>query len=179
MNDKRRNALRRLILSAMFVALGIALPSFTAGIRVIGNMLCPMHLPVMLCGYVCGPIWGAVVGIVTPIFRSLIFTKPVLFPNAVAMAAELATYAICCGVLHKLLPKRVTYYYLSLVVSMLVGRVVWGAVSVPLYMIAGGKRFTFSLFLTNGFLTAFPGMILQLALVPMIVHLFSRIKRRE
>ncbi len=36
----------------MFVAIGIVLPFFTGQIQLIGNMLLPMHIPVMLCGLI-------------------------------------------------------------------------------------------------------------------------------
>ena len=42
-------SLKKMLLSAMFLALGLVLPFFTGQIQQIGNMLLPMHLPVFLC----------------------------------------------------------------------------------------------------------------------------------
>lgn len=166
MNSKL--SVRRLTLSAMLLAVGLLLPFLTGQIQHIGNMLCPMHLPVLICGMVCGPVWGLAVGAVTPLLRSVLFGMPVLMPMAAAMAFELAAYGFVSGYLRRRLPKTLPMLFLSLIAAMLLGRVVWGLVSVPLYGVAG-KGFTFSLFIANGFVNAIPGMILQLIAVPAIV----------
>ena len=50
--------LRNLTYSAMSLALCLVLPFFTGQIPQIGAMLCPMHLPVLLAGFLCGPAWA-------------------------------------------------------------------------------------------------------------------------
>ena len=52
----------KLVLSALFLALGIVLPFLTGQLRQMGNMLLPMHLPVLVCGFVCGWPYGMAVG---------------------------------------------------------------------------------------------------------------------
>ena len=51
-----------LVLAAMFLALALVLPFLTGPIPQIGGMLLPMHLPVLLCGFLCrrGPAWCSV-----------------------------------------------------------------------------------------------------------------------
>ena len=52
-----RQPLRRLVYSALFLAIGIVLPIFTDNIPNIGASLLPMHIPVLLCGLIfllCG-----------------------------------------------------------------------------------------------------------------------------
>lgn len=78
----------KLVLSAGFLALGLILPFFTAQIREIGNMLLPMHIPVLICGFVCGWQYGLAVGFITPLLRSMVFGMPPMFPTATAMAFE-------------------------------------------------------------------------------------------
>lgn len=41
----------RLVLAAMFLALALVLPFITGQLPQIGNALCPMHFPVLLCGF--------------------------------------------------------------------------------------------------------------------------------
>ncbi|MBQ9997837.1 MAG: ECF transporter S component, partial [Clostridia bacterium] len=53
---------KRLILSAVFLSLGIVLPFLTGQIKEIGDTLLPMHIPVMLCGLICGWKYGLAVG---------------------------------------------------------------------------------------------------------------------
>ena len=87
----RRN-LRRLTVASCFLALALVLPLLTGQIPRIGNMLCPMHLPVMLCGYLCGPVWGTCVGLIAPLLRFVLFGAPEIMPRGLAMSAELAAY---------------------------------------------------------------------------------------
>ena len=99
MSKVKNKNLLNLVLSAMFLALAIVLPFLTGQIKTIGNMLLPMHIPVMLCGLVCGWQYGLIIGAVAPIMRSAIFGMPVMFPSAIGMAFELATYGFVIGYL--------------------------------------------------------------------------------
>ena len=63
-----RLRIKRLVLSALMLALAYVLPFFTGNIPQIGSMLLPMHLPVLLCGFLCGGPWGALVGLVATVF---------------------------------------------------------------------------------------------------------------
>jgi len=171
LNEK--SSARRLTLAAMLLAVGLLLPFLTGQIQQIGNMLCPMHLPVFICGMVCGPLWGLAVGAVLPLLRSILFGMPVLMPAAAAMAFELAAYGLISGFLRKHLPKTLPMLFASLIAAMLLGRIVWGVVSVPIYGFAS-KSFSWQIFLANGFVNAIPGMILQLIAVPAIVRVLER-----
>ena len=95
----KKNELKNLVLAAMFLALGLVLPFLTGQIQQIGNMLLPMHFPVILCGLICGWKYGLGVGFIVPLLRSAIFGMPVMYPNALAMAFELATYGFFAGFL--------------------------------------------------------------------------------
>ena len=83
-------SVKNLVLGALFLALALVLPFFTGHIPQIGAMLCPMHLPILLAGFVCGGPVGAVVGFIAPLLRSALSGMPTMFPAAVAMAFELA-----------------------------------------------------------------------------------------
>lgn len=159
----------------MFIAIGLLLPFITGQVPEIGNMLLPMHIPVMLAGLVCGWHYGGVVGFITPLLRSVIFGKPLLFPSAVAMAFELAAYGLVIGLVFVLLKKKgILSLYISLVASMLAGRAVWGIVMWAL--LVGGDGFTLAAFVSGAFTTAIPGIILQLVLIPAIMLVLKRAK---
>ncbi len=175
---KKQSNLRNLCLSAMFLAIAFVLPFFTGQIPQIGNMLCPMHFPVMLTGFICGAPWGAVVGFIAPLLRSLIVGSPELFPRAVIMAFELCTYGLLCGILYKVFPKKKGYIYLSLISSMLGGRLVWGALRF-FFMGLGKSEFSLALFWSGGFVEAIPAIIIQLLLIPVIVMLVQKTKANE
>jgi len=162
------NRLKLLTYSAALLAAALLLPLLTGGDMQLGNMLCLMHIPVLLCGYICGPVWGGAVGLSAPLLRGLIFGRPPFIPTGLCMAAELMTYGLLAGLFYKLLPKKLPYLYISLIGAMIFGRVVWGAAQ---YMVLAtqGKAFTLSVFWVNGFVTALPGIALQIAVIPLII----------
>ncbi len=175
------DALRRLTLSAMFLSIGLILPFFTGQIQYIGQMLLPMHIPVMLCGLVCGWQYGGLVGLVLPPLRSLLFGMPILYPNACSMAAELAMYGLCIGLIYGLFKKQnILTVYIALIPSMLVGRVVWGAAQILLLGL-NQTPFGKEAFLLGAFGNAIPGIVLQLILIPAIMamlHLTGSVRFR-
>ena len=166
-------SVRRLTITAMLMAAGMLLPFLTGQIQHIGNMLCPMHLPVFICGMICGPWWGLMLGALLPIVRSMVFGMPVLMPAALAMAFELATYGFISGLLRRQLPKTLPMLFVSLIAAMLIGRLIWGVVCIPVDGFVS-KSFTWQIFVANGFMNAIPGMILQLIAVPAVVTALER-----
>ncbi len=170
---KKQNQLINLALAAMFLAFAFVMPFLTGQIQQIGNMLCPMHIPVILCGFLCGGPWGLAVGFIAPFLRSLILGMPPMYPVAFAMAFELATYGLVSGILYRAFPKRKGYIYLSLVISMIIGRLVWGAVQ---FLCAGldASAFGLAAFWAGAVANAIPGMILQLVIIPVVVMLLEK-----
>ena len=164
----KKQSTRKLVFAALFLALGLVLPFLTAQIPQIGSMLLPMHLPVLLCGFVCGWPYGLLVGAVTPLLRSMLFSMPPLYPTAVAMAFELAAYGLLAGLFYKLLPKKPVYVYVSLILAMLGGRVVWGLVQMILMGLVA-QPFTWQIFMAGAFGNALPGILVQLVLIPVSV----------
>ncbi len=166
---KKRLDVKKLVLAALFLALGLVMPFLTAQIPQIGSALLPMHLPVLICGFVCGAPYGLLVGAVTPLLRSVMFGMPPIMV-AVAMAFELAAYGAATGLLHKVLYKKfkTAGIYISLLGAMIIGRIVWGIASFVIYAIMGNP-FTWQIFAAGAFLNAIPGIILQIVLVPIIV----------
>jgi len=162
-----------LILAGLFLALSLALPFLTGQIPQLGNKLLPMHIPVLLCGFLCGPRLGLLVGFTAPLLRSFLFSMPVMFPMAVSMSLELAVYGFAAGLLYQFLPHKSISVYISLIISMLCGRLVWGAVSYILFGIAG-TAFTWQIFTAGAFLNAVPGIIIQIILIPVIVLAIER-----
>ncbi len=160
---------KKLVLSAMFLSLGLLLPFLTAQIPEIGKALLPMHIPVILCGFICGWQYGLTVGFITPLLRSAVFSMPVFFPMAVGMAFELAAYGLLCGVLYRLLPRKKLCVYPALLLSMIGGRLVYGAFMFLLAGFSDRVAYSLSLFLSGTVLKAIPGIILQIVLIPVIL----------
>ncbi len=158
----------KLTLSALFLALSFGLPFLTGQIPQIGNMLLPMHFPVLICALLLGWRYGAALGFISPILRSLIFGMPPIFPVATAMAFEMAAYGLVAALIYFSGKRSVVRLYVSLVSAMVVGRIVWGLVQF-LLLAGSGSSFTFAMFLSGAVLTAIPGIIAQLIIVPLVV----------
>lgn len=173
---KKNGTVKNLTLTAMFLAIGMILPMLTGQIQQIGNMLLPMHIPVFLCALVCGWRYGLPMALVLPVFRSLIFGMPPLYPTAVSMAFELATYAFTAGFLYERSRWQCTRaLYRCMLISMIAGRVVWGIVQAALLGL-GRNRFTFQAFIGGALLNAIPGIALQLVLIPAVMVALDRTK---
>ena len=172
--EQLRRFIKNLVLSAMILSLGHVLPFVTGQIPEIGSMLLPMHIPVLLCGLICGWQHGTIVGFVLPLLRYLLFGMPPIFPTGLAMSFELAAYGFLAGFLYQHSRWHcVISLYRCLIAAMVGGRVVWGLVTTVLFGLSG-KVFTFGLFLTNAFLTAVPGIILQLIFIPAMMVALDR-----
>ena len=160
--------IRRTTYAALYLALAMVLPFVTGQIPEIGSMLCPMHIPALLCGFMCGWLWGFAIGCIAPLLRAVTFGMPALFPTAVAMAFELAIYGGMAGFLYQVLPGKKWRIYVALVISMISGRIVWGIVRFVLAGLTGGS-FPFSAFLSGALFTAVPGIVAQLVLIPLLL----------
>ncbi|MBD5135925.1 MAG: ECF transporter S component [Lachnospiraceae bacterium] len=174
MNKKRNSPVLNLTLAAMFMAIGLVLPFLTGQIQQIGNMLLPMHIPVLLCGLICGWKYGFAVGFILPFLRYMLFGMPILFPTGISMAFELATYGLVIGLLYYHSRWQcVVALYRSMILTMLAGRAVWGIVQILLLGISG-NGFTWQMFMAGAFINAIPGIILQLILIPAIMVALNR-----
>ena len=175
MEKKKNNSnVTKLAQSGALLALGLLLPVVTGQVPRIGNLLLPMHIPVLLCGFICGPEYGLLVGLICPLLRSAMFGMPPMFPTAVAMAAELATYGLVSGFLYS----RSRWQCIAavekcLIAAMIAGRVVWGLM-MSLLMSLTGKSFTIQAFLAGAFLNASPGIVIQLIFIPVCMLALHR-----
>ena len=170
--------IRKMTYSALFLALALVLPFLTGQIPQIGAMLSPMHIPVLLCGFMCGWPWGMAVGLIAPVLRSVLFGMPAMFPGAVSMTFELAAYGAMTGWLYHVLPRKKWLIYPILLIAMIVGRLVWGLAR---YVLAGlsGIGFTLEMFLAGAVTNAIPGIILHLVLIPALVLAMEKFQLGE
>ena len=165
MNEKTK----KITLSALFIALGLVLPLLTGQLKQLGNAFLPMHLPVLLCGFVVGPVHGLIVGLILPILRHFTFGMPPLYPTGISMAFELATYGFVVGYVYKVSRwKCIIALYESLIIAMVAGRIIWGIVQMILLGI-NGQAFTYEMFMAGAFLNAIPGIVFQLIFIPSLM----------
>ena len=158
---------KRLILAGLCVALGIVLPVAFHSVANAGSIFLPMHIPVLLCGLICGWPYGLACGVLAPLLSSLITGMP---PMAYlpGMLCELAVYGFVSGLLMRYVKtgKLLADLSISLVSAMLLGRLVLGLLNALLFR-AG--EYSVALWTTSAFVTALPGIAIQLAIIPALV----------
>lgn len=176
MRSDRKQTVLTVSYAGVCLALCLVLPFVTASIPGIGKLLCPMHLPALLCGMLCGPWYGLLVGMVAPVLRSLLFGMPKLFPTAVGMCFELGCYGLVAGLLIRRFPKRVGFLYVTLLLAMLSGRLIGGLFKCVLLFSGVLEKYTLSIFLTGYFVETLPGVVLQLILIVPIVLALRKAK---
>jgi predicted membrane protein len=160
------NHTRKIALAAMFLALALVLPFITMQIPTIGQLLTPMHFPIILGSIFVGPIWGLAIGFIAPLLRLLLFGMPQM-PMAIAMAFELAVYGLVTGLFIKVF-KNININYLfkviiSLVIAMILGRITY-ALAAMVFM----ESNNFIVVFLGTFSSSFIGIILQLILIPFL-----------
>ncbi len=163
-----------MILTALFIAIGIALPLAFHSIPQAGQIFLPMHISVLMCGLVCGWPFGLACGIVTPLLSSLLTGMP---PMAMlpAMLCELAVYGLVSGLLIHFIriKNRYARIYIALIGAMLAGRIVSGMLNA---LILQAGSYSLEAWLATSFITALPGIAIQLVAIPVLV--FALVKAR-
>ena len=172
----KENPTKNLVLSALFLAIGFVLPMLTGQIPAIGQVLLPMHIPVFLCGMICGWKYGASVGFLLPIFRSVLFSVPIMYPTAIAVAFEMSVYGGVSGVFFACAKKKtIGAVYGAMLPAMVVGRCVRAIAEVVLLGLQG-EPFVWKAFVTGVVLHSTPGIVLQLVLVPTAMLALRRVE---
>lgn len=158
---------KRLILAALCVALGVVLPLAFHTIANAGSIFLPMHIPVLLCGLICGWPYGLACGVLAPLLSS-VFTGMPPMAYLPSMLCELAVYGFVSGLLMRQIKtgKLLVDLYLSLVAAMLAGRLVFGLLNALIFR-AGS--YSLVIWTTASFITALPGIVIQLAVIPVLV----------
>lgn len=158
---------KRSIITAVCIALCVVLPMAFHSIPNSGSVLCPMHIHVLLCGLICGWQFGLLCGLAGPLFSSLITGMP---PMAYLppMMLELAVYGLVCGIMLQLVHTKKLYadLYVSLLVSMVAGRVVAGLAKAFLF---SGGEYTMAAWVSSYLVTCWPAIVIQLVLIPAVV----------
>lgn len=166
---RSKNSASKITLAGLFLAIGILLPFVTShgiGIPAAGQMFLPMHIPVLLCSFLCGPVYGGICGFILPVLNSVLTGMPALFPNAVIMTFELTTYGIIAGLIKKYTNKT----YLSLLVAMIAGRIVYGIVAGIILFASPAAKYASVIAAT---VKGLPGIGIQFIIIPPLVKAIS------
>ena len=164
---------RRTVLAALCIALCVVLPIAFHSIPNAGSVILPMHIPVLVCGMICGWPYGFICGLLGPLVSSLLTGMP---PAAYLppMMVECATYGAATGLLLKFVRTRnlTADLYISLIGAMLLGRVVSGIAKALIFT----PGMAMSMWITSSFVTALPGIVIQLVLIPQVIRILMKAK---
>lgn len=166
-----KNETRKITLAAMFIALGIILARVFHAID-LGVVISPIHITVMLAGFTLGWKYGLAVGVITPLLNSFLFPTPPLFPLAIGMALELATYGVIIALVYKnlkIFKNNLFNIYFALILAMIAGRIIYGIYYGVIYSIIN-EPYGFQAFLGSVIITPLPGIVLQILLMPALVN---------
>lgn len=161
--------IKKITYGSSLLSLGILLPFLTASNPALGGVFLLMHIPALLGGFILGGKYGALIGFIMPLLRSVLVSMPPLYPTALIMAFELSAYGFVSGILFKWLKNVKFGYIIALIGAMLLGRFVWGTASTIILSLAN-RPYTFEAFIAGAFVTALPGILIQLILIPLLVR---------
>ncbi|MFV0503209.1 MAG: ECF transporter S component [Lachnospirales bacterium] len=162
--------IKNLVYTAILIAMAFILPTITQPIPYLSKYISPMHIPILICGFICGWKYGLIAGFITPLLRGALLGMPPVFPIGVAMAFELATYGAIAGCLYKLLPKKDLFIFITLVSSLMVGRIVY---SIAAFFLMGAPN-GFVVLLIGTFTSAIFTIILHLIVIPPIILFLNK-----
>jgi thiamine transporter ThiT len=170
----RNTKLRNILFTALCIAIGLILSQVVKMIPIPypGAVLLPMHIPVLICGFLCGWAYGAISGLMLPLIAFVLTGMPPIFPTGLSMTLELATYGAFTALLYRFTKGKVV---ISLIGAMICGRAVMAAANTILFSFTDNV-YGWSLFISSAFLTALPGIIIQFILIPLIVLSLKRAK---
>lgn len=166
------NKTKKLTIASMLLALGIILPQAFHMIPNAGNILLPMHIPVLISGFICGPFYGFVVGLLTPLLSHLIFSMPSAIMIG-QMLIELAVYGFVSGYLNYTIKMKngLIKNYVVLICSMLIGRFIYGLSNA---LIIFKETYSLNIWLSTAFITSFPGIMIQLIIIPILIKTINK-----
>lgn len=166
-----RTNITNIVIAGLLIAIGVIVPSIFHSTGIAGNVFLPMHVPVLLGGFLLSPIYALLVGVLTPLTNSLVTGMPILFPMGVIMIFELGVYGLVASYLYKKLRIPVI---ISLLLAMVVGRAVAGLVVYGLIMVFGIKFEAPMIFIKSAITLGLPGIIIQIIIIPVLMRVINK-----
>ncbi len=167
---------KKIVLGGFFVGLGVLIPMIFHMAHMGGPVFLPMHIPVLLAGFLLGGEYGFLVGLITPIISSIITGMPPIIPTLPIMTVELSLYGFIAGVLFN---KSKLNSITSLVLSMICGR---AGAFLTVYIMAnilGFKKLNTVMWIKTGLVTGIPGIVIQLILIPTLLHILTKSLKKD
>lgn len=167
---KPESNIKRLVIAGLLLALGVVIPMIFHSTGIMGTVFLPMHIPVLIGGFLLPPYLALFLGMLTPLINSLVTGMPPMFPMAIIMTFELGIYGFVASLLYRKLKMP---SIISLILSMIAGRIMAGLVVFILATFFSLQMEPMS-FIIAGVTTGIPGIIIQIILIPSLIHSIVR-----
>ncbi len=152
--------------TALYLALAVLLPIGFHAFGMAGRIFLPMHIPVLLAGFLVGPGSGLIVGLLAPGLSHMLTGMPPTYAVPL-MSLELPLYGLVAGLTYNRLKLNI---YIALVAAMIVGRIMFGVGLFVLGLFMDLPYDAATFFSTGGaIITGLPGIAIQIVLIPLIV----------
>lgn len=159
---------KKMILSGFFIAMGIIVPTIFHALNLAGPIFLPMHLPVILGGFLLGPAYGAAIGFITPIICGFLTGMPPVMPTMPIMALELCAYGFMAGFLYN----KTNKIFISLVGSMIFGRI-WAMVGAFILSVSLAPQISAIPYIIEAVTNGLPGILIQFMVIPALVKFMT------
>jgi niacin transporter len=164
-----------------FVVLSVLTPLAFHQFQFAGATFLPMHFFIFVAALTCGWQAGAIVGLLTPFASYLVSGMPALtvLPQ---VAVEVTVYGLLAGLLRQKFNLRVVWSLLGAMIggriALLIAVAIVQAITGNVYSPLGASATPFSA-VWNTVAQAWPGMLIQLALIPLAFWAVSRYTARK
>ncbi|KNF07940.1 hypothetical protein CLPU_11c01090 [Gottschalkia purinilytica] len=162
-----------LVLTGILLGLGLIIPMVFHLFGGTGPIFLPMHISVLIGGFLLPPYFALVLGIATPLLSSVVTGMPPIFPIGIIMMAELGSYGLITSLISK---KFETLVIPSLVTAQVVGRIVAG-ITVFILSTFFGVKMNPIIFVKGSIITGIPGILIQLILIPTLIYTIKITKK--
>jgi hypothetical protein len=170
--------IRSYVFTFVFVALSVLVPWGFHQYHLAGPTYLPMHIFVLIAGLLFGWRTGLIVGILTPLVSYSVSGMPVLtiLPQIVV---EVSIYGLVAGLLREKLNLPVVW---SLLGAMIAGRLALCLAVCAIYFVAAeihsplGREPNPLIAVWSTVKQGWPGIIIQLALIPLIIWLVAKLR---
>ncbi|MDD2496097.1 MAG: ECF transporter S component, partial [Tissierellia bacterium] len=160
------NKTRELVIGGLLLATGILLPMVFHMFGMTGPIVLPMHIPVLIGGFLLSPILALFLGIITPIISGLLTGMPVMFPMSIIMACELGIYGLVTSLATR---KLKLSPLIALIISMIFGRIAATLAEAVLVQLFGIKMNPI-VYIKGAIITGIPGILIQIVIIPSLIY---------
>lgn len=171
---KRRFSTKDLVLTGVLLALGLVTPMAFHLFGGTGPVFLPMHIPVLIGGFVLPPFLALLLGMITPLVSSVLTGMPKIFPMGVIMVFELGIYGFVASLANRKL--RLSSIP-SLTIAMIAGRVAAGIVVFVLSS-GFGVQMNAITFIKGAVVIGLPGIVIQIILIPSLVYAINKVNKK-